>query len=325
MSDDEINKCWFKRSGNKWILAGMIFAFLGLAVPFVVMWMSGWETTLERFNELAPVGEYFGGISVGLLTFASVILVTAAIVMQKEELALQRKELEETRHEFKTGNDTAKIQQIDNAFYNMLSLHHQIVNNIKITIIRDTFSGREAISKVKEELENTLAYNQYNEKDENPSVKNWLDRRVKKRYSDEIFNVFDSIDQAELDKAYSDIHKKYGNQIGHYMRNNYRIVKFIVTNVANDKEEKEQILQSTGREPVIGDKRYYFGMLRSQWSNDEFELILINSLFKENQKFKNLIIQHDVLDIRSADSIEERFRLKESMDRFKAYRKLIEV
>ncbi|MES9745003.1 putative phage abortive infection protein, partial [Priestia megaterium] len=116
--------------------------------------------------------------------------------------------------------------------------------------------------------------------------------------------------------------------IGHYMRNNYRIVKFIVNNVANDKEEQEKIKETTGREPIIDDKRYYFGMLRSQWSNAEFELILVNSLYTENHKFKELILKHDVLDMEETNNIQaspEVFKLKESMDKFKAYRKLIEI
>ncbi|PEF41028.1 hypothetical protein CN563_19815 [Bacillus sp. AFS026049] len=115
------------------------------------------------------------------------------------------------------------------------------------------------------------------------------------------------------------------------MRNNYRIVKFIVNNVVDDKKEQISMKKETGREPIIGDKRYYFGTLRAQWSNAEFELILINSLYKENYKFKNLILKYDVLDIKESEKNKldkqtplEGFILKASMSRFKAYRKLIE-
>ncbi len=46
------------------------------------------------------------------------------------------------------------------------------------------------------------------------------------------------------------------------MRNNYRIVKFIVENVA-DNEEKQKIKEKTGRDSIIEDKRFYFGTLRA--------------------------------------------------------------
>ena len=54
------------------------------------------------------------------------------------------------------------------------------------------------------------------------------------------------LSQAELNEVYKDFHDTYGNYIGHYMRNNYRIVKFIVNNVANDKDEQKKIKEETG-------------------------------------------------------------------------------
>lgn len=85
-----------------------------------------------------------------------------------------------------------------------------------------------------------------------------------------------------MDEVYKEFHDDFGNDIGHYMRFNYRIVKFIVNNVANDETEQMKIKEATGRETIIADRRYYFGLLRAQWSNAEFELILINSLYSEN-------------------------------------------
>ena len=49
-----------------------------------------------------------------------------------------------------------KQQQIESTFFNMLSLHHQIVNNINFTEkslmnqTKTTHSGREAISRLKD-------------------------------------------------------------------------------------------------------------------------------------------------------------------------------
>ncbi|MDQ0976506.1 hypothetical protein QFZ31_006384 [Neobacillus niacini] len=157
-------------------------------------------------------------------------------------------------------------------------------------------------------------------------MKNWLDNPIqKKEYNEKIFSNVDTINQEGLDEVYKTFHELYGNQIGHYMRFNYRIVKFIVNNVANDENEQKEILEKYGRETIIGDRRYYFGMLRAQWSNAEFELILINSLYSENRKFKELILKYDVLDIEDTENKADTFKLKDSMNKFKAYRKLIEV
>ncbi|HEE9033891.1 TPA: hypothetical protein R2I11_004202 [Bacillus cereus] len=311
---EEENKSWFSKKENWWIILGILTILIAIATPFGILYKLGWDINYRQFEKLGAVGDYFGGTTVGLFTLASIMFVIAAIVMQKKELELQRSELKLTRDEFKTGNDTAKIQQIDNAFFNMLTLHHQIVNDIEITRFNNTYTGRKAFVKLRNVLEEKL--------------------QVKQRKNgqfDGAGNLETSITQDILDEVYRDFHKDFENDIGHYMRNNYRIVKFIVNNVVENVAEQHKIQQETNRETIVGDRRYYFGMLRAQWSNAEFELILINSLYTENKKFKNLILKYDVLDIQETKDKKDDFtpvkdfKLKESMDRFKAYKDLIEV
>ncbi|MBM7647864.1 uncharacterized protein YdcH (DUF465 family) [Bacillus ectoiniformans] len=321
-------KQWYKKKENWWIAIGGLIAVIALSIPFIIMKVSNSKFALKEFQNLGTVGDFFGGTTVGLLSLASITLVTAAIIMQKEELRLQRRELKLTRNEFETGNNTAKVQQIDNAFFNMLSLHHQIVNNIKLAEGGDPLTGREAITELKKIYENKFAFRQFKLEYPEEGFRSYAHSSILKGFTEKIFKNANTITQESLDEVYGDFHAAYGNNIGHYMRNNYRIVKFIVNNVANDEEEQKKIEEETGRKPIIGDKKYYFGMLRAQWSNAEFELILINSLYSENHKFKNLIIKHDVLDIEETqkkDMSQEVFILKESMDKFKAYKKLIEI
>ncbi|USL31378.1 putative phage abortive infection protein [Priestia megaterium] len=325
--EEEVN--FFRKKENWWILIGIIVIVVAIATPFIILHRLGWKITYNQFNKLGVVGDFFGGTTVGLFTLASIMFVIAAIVMQKKELELQRKELSQTRKEFETGNNTAKVQQIDNAFFNMLSLHHQIVNGIKITNGKVSYAGREAIEQLKDIYEDRFGQKQYFLENQNSGLAGWLgNSHTRREHLNKLFNNVDTINQEMLDEIYKDFHNDYGNDIGHYMRNNYRIVKFIVNNVADDKEEQEKIKEETGREPIIGDKRYYFGMLRAQWSNAEFELILINSLYTENHKFKELILKHDVLDMeetKGKQTASKVFKLKESMKNFRAYRKLIEI
>ncbi|OME79592.1 hypothetical protein BK120_21695 [Paenibacillus sp. FSL A5-0031] len=81
---------------------------------------------------LGTVGDFFGGTTVGLLSLASIIFVTAAIMMQKEELELQRNEVQKTREEYEITNATMKKQQFDSTFFNMINLHHDITKDIVI-------------------------------------------------------------------------------------------------------------------------------------------------------------------------------------------------
>ncbi|MDA2643564.1 MULTISPECIES: putative phage abortive infection protein [Bacillus cereus group] len=304
---EEENKFWLLKKENWWIFLGILVIAVAIATPFAILYKLGWKFDYEQFNKLGVVGDFFGGTTVGLFTLASIMFVIAAIVMQKKELALQRIELQLTRDEFSIGNNTAKVQQIDNAFFNMLTLHHQIINHISTVEFERIITGREAIVKFKSIYESMLQT---------------------KQYSCGNFNTYDAITQETLDEVYGNFHNEYGNNVGHYMRNNYRIVKFIVNNVAENEEEQQKIKKKTGREPIIGDRRYYFGMLRAQWSNAEFELILINSLYSKNYKFKKLILEYDVLDIletsQNNNTLEPKIKLKESMQTFIAYASLIE-
>lgn len=313
--------------GENWaIIIGVFIILVAICVPFAIIYKLGWIFTYKQFEKLGVVGDFFGGTTVGLFTLASIIFVIAAIVMQKKELELQRKELAQTREEFKTGNTTAKVQQVDNAFFNMLSLHHQIVNNIRTTkgTSSNAIIGREAISYFLDRFELNLAFHFFNSDDpEVNSLYVWNNtNRIKQQYLEKIHNEYDVVSQELLDDIYANFTDEYGNHIGHYMRNNYRIVKFIVNNVAENEEEQKKIIEETGREPIIADKKYYFGMLRAQWSNAEYELIMINALHSKNIKFKNLIIKYDVLDIQ--DKSAEEFKLKKNSI-FKAYRRLIEA
>lgn len=304
-----------------WFITGAIVIGLAILNPFFIMWLSKTGFTVDQIDKLGTIGDFFGGTTVGLLSLASILFVIHTI-------GIQRRELELTREEFKTGNTTAKVQQIDNAFFNMLSLHHQIVNNITITDSKGTiYTGRKAFEAIKDIYQRDFAVIEFLKENPDKGLKDWLNGKTQKHYIEKLFCSEDTITTEALDKYYKDFHGEYGNNIGHYMRNNYRIVKYIVNNVVNDEDEQKKIKEETGRETIIGDRRYYFGMLRAQWSNAEFELILINSLYSENHKFKNLIIKYDVLDMEDKENNTdpEVFKIKESMSKFKAYRKLIEI
>ncbi|QKH69305.1 hypothetical protein FOC75_19055 [Bacillus cereus] len=249
---------------------------------------------------LGPVGDFVGGTTVTFFTAASVFLLIATNIMQREELKASREEAQIT-------NETMKRQQFETTFFNMLSLHHQIVKDIQISVHDERIHGRAAIVELKEILEDKLGKADYlfQNSQQNENVWGMVDR---KKWKKQLFATTNRISEELLNNVYKDFHKVYGNDIGHYMRNNYRIVKFIVHNVAGNEEEQRKIKQETGREPIIGDKRFYFGTLRAQWSNAEFELIFINSLYEKNSKFKNFIKQHDVLDIKETD--EEKLKDK---------------
>lgn len=141
--DEEIKKVsWYKKIENWWIVVGFIIAGVAISLPFAIMCLAGLGFKMSSFQDLGVVGDFFGGTTVGLLSFASIILVTAAMIMQKQELEIQRNEVTKTREEYEITNKTMKRQQFESTFFNMINLHQTILSNLK----RNEIVGRELIA-----------------------------------------------------------------------------------------------------------------------------------------------------------------------------------
>jgi uncharacterized membrane protein len=142
---------WLRRKETWWILAGFGAAVLAILFPIIILLATGWDISYDQFHKLGVVGDFFGGTTVGLLSLASILFVTAAIVMQKEELKLQRyelkmqiEELERTRLEHKLSNQTLIKQQFDNTFFNMIQMYNNILKNISFVNSDTKYVGQEA-------------------------------------------------------------------------------------------------------------------------------------------------------------------------------------
>jgi len=104
------------------------WTFFGICV----LWLL--NLTVPYFSGTSPenasgFGDMFGAVNSLFSGFALAgIIIT--ILMQREELQLQRKELAQTRHEFAQQNETMRLQRFENTFFNLLQLHHQIVEGI---------------------------------------------------------------------------------------------------------------------------------------------------------------------------------------------------
>lgn len=100
-------------------------------------------------------GDMFGA-SNALFTGLSFTGVIIAILLQRQELKLQRNELELTReemkltrNEFEIQNRTLLIQRFENTFFQMIALHHQIIESIEVSSTKNTtgFEPVKTISK----------------------------------------------------------------------------------------------------------------------------------------------------------------------------------
>lgn len=126
----EGKKEWYKKWENYLIIFGFVIVIGAVFTPFLIIKLNEYKYNLKTFAGLGTVGDFFGGTTVGLLSLASLMFVTAAMFMQKEELKLQRGEVTATRKEYEITNRTMKKQSFDSTFFNMITLHHNILNEI---------------------------------------------------------------------------------------------------------------------------------------------------------------------------------------------------
>jgi len=103
------------------------------------------------------IGDMFGVVNALFsgLAFAGMII---TLIQQKEELSLQRKELSHTRVELKDQNKTMKRQRFENTFFNLMSLHQNITDNVEYRILKkvevDTLSPEYYTLKGREVFKN---------------------------------------------------------------------------------------------------------------------------------------------------------------------------
>lgn len=123
------------------LLLYVLLAWAGSAVGVYLLFLN------FSWTERGQFGDMFGAINALFsgLAFAGIILTILLqreeLKAQREELKLTRKELKLTRREAKEQNDTLHLQRLDNTFFNMLTLHNQILTALDMFSFRDVLSN----------------------------------------------------------------------------------------------------------------------------------------------------------------------------------------
>ncbi len=212
-------------------------------------------------EDWAYFGSYLGGTLTPILAFLSFVALLITI-------QIQHKELSET-------SETLKLQNFETTFFNMINLHNEIIKNlllIKLNKKRMTINGEDravyAIGDTAVEVEEDQVY----------SGKRVLSKLF------EILNIFirDCINSNQSDpkNLYRAFLLEFHEIIDHYFRNIYHILKFI---------DKDQNLEK---------KKFYTNILRAQLSNYELALILMNSLYYDDDEKKlfKLLVKYEFME-----------------------------
>ena len=178
-----------------------------------LLWLASWYLLTRYVVEWTvrgTFGDMVGAVNALFsgLAFAGIIV---ALIFQKEELALQRQELRDTREELKgqreqmeLQNASIKKQLFENTFFQMLRLHHEIVNSYNI--IKKTYPTK--IETVGRECFKDF-YNDF-----------------RKVYSQEASKT-DTQDLSFVDSIYVKFYEQHLSDLPHYFRNLLSIIEFV--------------------------------------------------------------------------------------------------
>lgn len=182
---------------HRWLITAGIVAFILLGA-FALIGAYDEISFIKR----GPWGDFFGGVANPILTFFTFLCVLGTLYLQHKELGLTRTELARSAEALEQQNSSTAEQKKQNIFFQMLSLHNQIIESIDLhnpldkTLIA---KGRDCFSR----FYTRLSDNYKNE--------------VKK-------NLYSDVDC--IQRAYESFWNKHQLELGHYYRFLYRMVLF---------------------------------------------------------------------------------------------------
>ena len=255
---------------------------LGLFIIGVILFL--WNESLSQKSDLnsekvAQFGDFIGGIIGSIWSLAGVILFYVALTEQREDIKINRKALEaqvealnqqikefelqrvelgETRKVFIEQSETLKIQRFENTFFQLFSLHHELVDKLSFKWTGPfeqtaLLEKRAVLSKAFEDLQNKFTQSNY------VWVKDSFGIESSK------LDIPKTIEIAEVRmiEVYKELYfDDYKQILSHYFRNVYHIYKFILTTKLIEKSKKQ----------------FYASLVRAQLSSDELYIIFYNSM-----------------------------------------------
>lgn len=301
----------------------VLFITIGFILIFVTAYFyytlgTNTEYTAERRGQ---IGDFFGGILNPIFAFLSFCLFLVTIKIQskslknsQEELELTREELKETRKAtrdsadaLKEQSNSIKLQNFETTFFNMISLHNEIINNLKIenhyleyeylesnvkkeirmdsgsvikkTVINTTFNKVKTIS-----ISGAISEKRESIKDICTNIDNFIKNRNygNKYINSDIYKINSLNNNRKPTLLYDLCHHTYSDLIGHYFGNIYQILKHIST--SKDIKDME-------------DKRKYSDLFRAQFSAQELKLLFYHcSGSIGSTRFKPLIEEFEFLE-----------------------------
>jgi hypothetical protein len=216
-----------------------------------------WFTNLLILRCYSPLERSSYGDMFGVVNSLFSGLAFGGIVLT---IYLQHRELNETREVFIKQNNTIALQRFENTLFNLLSVHHNIVNNIDYSFLPINYDLGKAF-----ELKGRDVF------------KESYRRLVSK------LRIMNTIE--EINIAYLKEYENYNTDFGHYFRNLYRIFKLI------------DEMSLVPPEELFKTRYNYTSIVRAQLSDYELLWLAYNCVSdKGKERFKPLVHRYTLLN-----------------------------
>lgn len=273
------------------IIAGIIISIFYLILIFSGL-INDDKTSFLQSTSIA--GDFVGGVVGSLWSLAGILLFYIALTYQTKEIknqeaqiALQREELKNQITELKETRDVFLLQNFENTFFNLLKYQRELVNNIKCEIIlggvKEKIVGAQFFEFSRIVLMRTYDFYLPDNRRQS-SIENI--KYVNDIYyaRQEIYELTELIrptqnDELRIRHCYDLYLKRFSDNINHYFRHLYSILKFI--------KQHEKDLEKY-RVP-----EEYSRILRAQMTLAELFLTFYNGLYFP--KMKLLLEEYDIV------------------------------
>lgn len=211
--------------------------------------------------DVGTFGDFIGGTLNPILTFLTFMGLLITIVLQQAELRETRREMKRSAKALESQSSAADRQNFESTFFQMLTLHNTIVNSIDL-YRRDVVDADLELEDEPREMRGRDCFDKF------------LDD-FKMEY---LIAPDNGGEQARLQYAYDEFWKDRQQDLAHYYRYLYNVLRFVF--------EYEGTI----------DKQRYVKLLRAQLSDYELGLLFYTALNKHGINYWLYIHEYQLLD-----------------------------
>ena len=217
----------FPKRQLPWIMWGLVVSGSLITLVVICLYLSTFGSTRSEEHEAwSQFGDYIGGVLGPVFALLALIALLITLHLQSRELAVSSQELGNSAKALAQQSSSLRLQNFESHFFNMLTLHHTIVNGMDLRSKGNvTAQGRDCLRVFYHRFKNTLAAPAQGT---HPSYR------------------------ARVAAEYLEFYRENGHEISHYFRNLYRILKFVEKSDFVDRKEYSGILRAQLSNPELG-------------------------------------------------------------------------